>query len=207
MRSGIPTARSFPHSNRNGSYQIWQIHPDGSGLRQVTNLPGEIFLPFPSPDNSLLAASSSTEPSRLVDLSLPWPITEATVLPQPDGGEEPFRPLAWSPDGARIAGSLGNSPQAKAILVYSLATGTYEKVLELESEFLAAAIFLDDGRRLLLRVESGLVILDTTSGEMRRVAGSPNLRSPWISFSPDDRLVYYTEIKKESDIWLGRSPE
>ena len=70
-------------SNRSGSFEVWSIHRDGSGLRRLTDTP-ELFTycGYWSPDGSLMAFSSDGSPF-LLDPRKPW--EEQTPQPLPPG--------------------------------------------------------------------------------------------------------------------------
>ncbi len=78
----------------NGKWQLWRINVDGSGLTQLTNLPGEAHDPAWSPDGSTIAFTSEGD-LRLMDPDG----TNIRTLSGPGWEERP----AWSPDGTRLA--------------------------------------------------------------------------------------------------------
>ncbi len=97
------------HSNRNGSVsQIFEVHTDGSGLRQLAKLDGHsLYYPIYSPDGSRLAAADEVGGTWLLDVNLKGPSAGWTALHRPVRGE----PLgdnvsSWTRDGKRIAGDL-----------------------------------------------------------------------------------------------------
>lgn len=87
-------------SNRSGTFQIWVMKHNGTGLRQVTSdaaLPA--LFPDYSPDGRRIAYMAGTGPEVdiwVVDLASGSP-TRLTTTPGLDGFP------AWSPDGSRIA--------------------------------------------------------------------------------------------------------
>lgn len=84
---------------RNGN-KIWIVHPDGSGLRQVTANPKtqSHTLEIAPPGNMLSFLESSGETFRLRLLTLPDLVAR-------ESGEIPNRSgiYSWSPDGSRVA--------------------------------------------------------------------------------------------------------
>ena len=87
-------------SERNGSADIYRVHPDGSGLERLTDDPAFDDQAVLSPDGKSLAFVSSRSTGRahiwLLDLA-----TRHARLLTPNAGSD-FRP-AWSPDGNWIA--------------------------------------------------------------------------------------------------------
>ncbi len=97
-----PRSRSF-RTGRGST--IWIIKPDGSGLRQVTSSPVDLLTPLYSPTGDRLVVSDFVGHAMFVDpgkaAADQQPVNLNTTLP---GGI--MEPLAWSPDGRRLAGAV-----------------------------------------------------------------------------------------------------
>src|SRR5262249_44070237 len=112
------------HSNRNGRYNIWSIHPDGSSLELITDA-ASAFRAVWSPDGSRMAATDLSRGTVYVfDPRVPWhQQTPHTLPPHPSG--RTFFATSWSSDGTRLAGIL--MPLDKGgIVTYHLASGAYQ---------------------------------------------------------------------------------
>ena len=81
-------------SNRSGKSEIWTIHQDGSGLRQITFTPGKAgaILPVWSPDGTHLAYLVTNDTPHVIDLRKAWTDQSPQVLPRLSK-EESFWPV------------------------------------------------------------------------------------------------------------------
>ena len=99
-----------------GTFHIWVMRPDGSGVRQVTTGHGDDREPRFSPDGTKLAFSSDRAFNGSYDI---WVVDVATgaltqwtntggvtTPPAPATRVDEFEP-SWSPDGTRIAFVVG----------------------------------------------------------------------------------------------------
>jgi Tol biopolymer transport system component len=87
-------------SERNGSADIYRVHPDGTGLERLTDDLAYDDQSSLSPDSSRLAFVSSRGSGRAAIWVLDLKTRKAHRLTNSSGGE--FRP-SWSPDGKWIA--------------------------------------------------------------------------------------------------------
>ncbi len=91
------------YSDRTGTYELWRVQADGSGLEQVTAFARAANFSAWAPDGSRIAFSGVN--------SRGWYIIPAQAKALPPTAPEPpfdgsldFWPFSWSPDGTRIAG-------------------------------------------------------------------------------------------------------
>ena len=189
-------------SDRGGSWGIWWMRPDGSGLEQLAR--GGAF-PLWSPDGSRIAWTDFGTGWALVDMTskeLPHPVR---MMPQIDASSR-FWPLTWSADGKKIAGPrVRNDGTSSEVVTFTLATEKYDKVFEdPEDSSFKIVHWLNDGRRLLLRGRKGISLLDTATGRSEFLFA---VRGQWVggstSISRDDRSISYSETGSEGDIWLA----
>jgi TolB protein len=87
-------------SARNGSADIYRVHPDGSGIERLTDFPGFDDQGALSPDGSTLAFVSTRDGGFANIWLMDMATHHATVLAKANAGS--FRP-SWSPDGKWIA--------------------------------------------------------------------------------------------------------
>ena len=189
-------------SNRSGPLQIWKIHPDGSGLTQVTDAPSNVAYPVWAPSGTRMAAATPLGDSGtmvyLFDPNRRWNEQHPDTLPQ---DSLPFGPHSWSPDGRRIAGMVGAFD--RGIIVYTLGSRTYEHL----TNYGQWPVWLPDSRRLLF-VSGGkaFYLVDQESKAVRKVfAVNRDVIGP-PQLTPDGRTMYFTRRVTEADIWLATLP-
>jgi Tol biopolymer transport system component len=87
-------------SERTGPAELYRIHPDGSGLKQLTTFPAYTDQAAFSPDEKQVVYVSTRAAGRANLWILDLASGKSTRLTTGDGGD--FRP-SWSPDGKWIA--------------------------------------------------------------------------------------------------------
>ena len=87
-------------SERNGSADLYRMHPDGSGLERLTDNPAYDDQASFSPDGNGIAFVTTRADGRANLWILDLKTRQATPITSGAGGD--FRP-AWSPDGQWIA--------------------------------------------------------------------------------------------------------
>jgi Tol biopolymer transport system component len=101
----------FMHSDENGYNQLFTAKPDGSGLKQLTDLPEDYFDPHFSPDGKWIVATR--ELGKFEDTQ-----QYEIILIKSDGSGEPkviyqstnyLFDSVWSPTGNWIAFTEGDS--------------------------------------------------------------------------------------------------
>jgi serine/threonine-protein kinase len=186
-------------SNRSGLLQLWSIRSDGSALEQVTDGQGAGIAAW-SPDTRIAANGLGSRTDRVVEIfDSRTPYSEQTplLLPPPDSTIAAFLVNDWSRDGQRLAGMVGLSDGG--VLVHDLATGTYERI----TDFGQWPVWLADDRSLLF-VTGGRAfhVVDTRSGNVRRVHYAPRdvIGPPRVT--RDGRTLVYSRRVTEGDVWL-----
>jgi TolB protein len=89
-------------SKRDGNWEIYTIHPDGSGLTRLTNDPAFDTSPVFSPDARTIAFTSDRGPNPEHPSHLFLMDLDGTNVRQISSGEDDSTP-DYSPDGRRIA--------------------------------------------------------------------------------------------------------
>ncbi len=198
-------------SRRTGSYELWIINRDGSGLRQLTQghkTGGAHYSPW-SPDGTKIAYSIHLPENDCVIFQPDKAWSEQTLehfSPLSDPSVA-FEAWSWSPDGNRVAGirHLFGSIHA-GIGIYDLESRQYDWL----TDFGDYPLWLNDGRRILFVNRGKLLLLDTKTRKYQPVLtvtdeevdiGSPGL-------SRDNQTIYFSFVASEADIWLmARSKE
>ena len=185
------------YSNRGGNYQAWAINPDGSGLQQLTTGGLGIVWPIWSPDGSRMAVTDVSTVS-IFEPGRPWKDQTIQTLPKLTDRDK-FSAFSWSPDGQRLAGTLGATVNAPGIVLYSLSSGTYQRLTDTG----LGPVWLPDSRRLLYVNQGKILIVDSQSKKSKEVlsVAPENIRSG-LSLSQDGRQLYFNCGSNEGDIWL-----
>ncbi|MEK7409509.1 MAG: hypothetical protein AAB225_30965, partial [Acidobacteriota bacterium] len=189
-------------SNRSGKFEVWTIHPDGSGLQQLTDYPVHSVLgPVWSPDGARLAATPMGLNSFIMDLARPWNQQTPHTLPPLPEPNESFMVLSWSPDGRQLAGDRVSAGGTVAgISTYSLESQKYQTL----STFGTRPHWLSDSRRLLFHHKDKIYLADTRSRRTHEVLSvAPHeVRAYNLPLSADDRAIYFSVETSEADVWL-----
>jgi Tol biopolymer transport system component len=188
-------------SDRSGRLQIWKIHPDGSGLTQLTDAPYNVAYPVWSPDGKRMAAAiagSDTTMAFLFDPNTPWNAQQPVQLAAGRDSLARFGPHSWAPDGRRIAGMI--RAVDRGVVVYTLATGRYDRF----TTYGQWPVWLPDSRRLLF-VSGGnaFYVVDRDTRAVRRVFGPTRDVIGPPQLTPDGRTIYFTRRVTEADIWMA----
>ncbi|MCU1226569.1 MAG: periplasmic component of the Tol biopolymer transport system [Edaphobacter sp.] len=129
-----------------GTFHIWTMRPDGSGLKQLTNGHGDDREPRISVDGKTIAFASDRAFKGNYDI---WTVDIATgALKQITTAEaDEFEP-SWSPTGARIAFVSGIGIAGKTIESIALATGKQTTLATSTTGRVEAPSFSPDGKSL-----------------------------------------------------------
>jgi Tol biopolymer transport system component len=189
------------YSDRSGSYEIHTIHPDGSGLQQLTVTPDEILSSHPwSPDGLQMAYYNYTEgTSYLFDLTKPWQEQTPEPLPPFENGQERFDASSWSPDGRKIAGFARTAAGYTGVVIYSLESQQYQRLTDFSG---GRVLWLSDGHRLLFNDDGAVYLVDVESREVQEVFSFSSERVTSIALSPDNRWIFFNRQSTEADIWM-----
>jgi hypothetical protein len=107
---------------------------------------------------------------------------------------------SWSPDGQKLAGVPTEKLAAIfGIAVYSFDSQRFEKL----TDFGSFPAWLSDSRRLLFLNQSKLYLIDSQSRKVHEVLSvAPYEFGGGVTLSRDDRLIYFSLLTNEADIWL-----
>ena len=184
-------------SDRGGSYEVWTIDAEGTNLRQVTfNTSPNASFPVWAPDGARLLFRKESN-SYIIDINKGWEAQTPEQVPQPPTGGDFFGVWDWSPDGSKLAGTFAG-PSGTGFGYYSFETGRYERVLDIN----AHPFWLPDSRRVVYAYEEKVYIADIVTRKAREIIARPPNHIRSVAVSRDGRLLYYTLLSTENDIWL-----
>ncbi|MBA2526305.1 MAG: serine/threonine-protein kinase [Pyrinomonadaceae bacterium] len=186
-------------SDRSGKWEIWMINADGSGLQQITQSTAPAANPVWSPDGTRLAYRNAGSNPAIIEVGKSWQEQTPQTLPSMSDSGGRLLVWSWSPDGRKLAGGQergGGRPSG--IFVYSLDSQQYEKLTDFGSQ----PVWLSDSRRLLFRNQSKLFLIDSQSKRIHEVLSVAPHGFDAVTLPRDDRLIYFSLITTEADIWL-----
>lgn len=131
-----------------GTFHIWTMHPDGTGLKQVTSGHGDDREPRISPDGKTIAFASDRAFAGSYDIwTVPLAGGEPKQITHAEADE--FEP-AWSPDGKSVAFTSGTGIVGRSIEVVDLASGQQHTAATIDPTKgrLEAPSFSPDGSRI-----------------------------------------------------------
>jgi TolB protein len=196
-------------SNLSGTYQLYTINPDGSDMRQITNLPttgNSLWTPDYSPDGRQIVFSHDMTGA----LEMYVINADGTGLTQitHDGLADFF--ARWSPDGQRFV-FLSVSLKNGAGVITTMRTDGSDRVV-LTDDIPYDSIqpeYTPDGKQIVFTSQAGglvsaLWIMDADGSHKRRLT-DPRLEAGGPALSPDGkRLAFYTsqDTPKPTDVWV-----
>jgi hypothetical protein len=85
------------------------------------------------------------------------------------------------------------------IVVYSFDSQQFERL----TDFGSFPVWLSDNRRLLFQDQGRLYLIDSQSKKFHEVLSvAPNEFGNGVTFPKDDRLIYFSLLTTEADIWM-----
>ena len=184
-----------------GESSLAAIHPDG-GARQPIAVGRGFTNPRWSPDGKALLTFNTGIGGMILDLAAGFGSPVKQDLPPVAPGVL-FWPIAWSPDGALIAGTAVTAGQVGDIHVWSIADRAYRRMpWQRGDQVDYSLVFI--GRDTLVYGSGGdLWLGNIRGGEPRRIYSSPpGHRIGNISGSRDGHSLTWIDNADESDIWL-----
>jgi len=113
-----------------GTFHIWTMKPDGTGLIQVTTGHGDDREPRLSPDGTTIAFSSDRAFKGSYDI---WTVKiDGSELKQITSSPADEYEPNWSPDGKRLAFVSGTGIQGKSIECIDLATSQQSAIISVD---------------------------------------------------------------------------
>ncbi len=187
-----------------GTFHIWSMRPDGSGVTQLTDGHGDDREPRLSPDGTKIvfasdrAFANSGDRSATIDGSYDvWQLDLTTKTLKPittAASTDEFEPN-WSPDGTKIAYVSGVGATGTSIVEIDPATGTTRTLVTAPSGFrLNSPSYSPDGTKIAyLRFaanKSQLMVSPVAGGDPVRVGSSDDVFPFQPNWWDNDRLLY-----------------
>jgi len=181
------TRVAFDSSKRDGDYEIYLIHTDGSGLVRLTTHPGNDLHPGWSPDGNQISYISCSGLSNCsisvvgADGSNPHPLfkTDANFFD-------------WSPDGRQIVFAA-----AKTLNIIN-ADGTNVRLITTQTQFVYSPVWSPDGGKIAFLVQKTkdgpveLDVIDEGGTNQRSLTAGYYVIYGGLSWSPDGQMLLFT---------------
>jgi Tol biopolymer transport system component len=186
-----------------GTFHIWTMHPDGSGLKQITSGHGDDREPRFSPDGKTIAFASDRAFKGSYDI---WTVEVATgKLKQITSSDADEYKPNWSPDGAGLAFVSGVGIQAKSIEYIELASEKQHTIVSVDPARarVDAPSFSPDGKRIAYVLFEGAgIFLDDAHLIVSDLSGATTYTGKAIDAFPfaatwlsPDELLYTADGK------------
>jgi Tol biopolymer transport system component len=186
-----------------GPSRLAAIQIDGGGWQSVGAIEGA-STPAWSPDGRTISSfDNSDRGAFLVDVSRGLAQPAVEVLPRLPGGDF-FWPIAWSPDGALLAGRQARAGRIEAIAVRDNATGEMRIYPDTGGASADFNLVFVGPRRLVYSNDRALWVRDVGGEAAGRSLYTPpeGRRVSSLAATRDGRYLTWIERADESDIWL-----
>lgn len=181
-------------SNRDGSYEIYSVNIDNSGLRRLTFSGSNNYNPAWSPGSGRIAFQSYRDGQAEIYV-MNADGSNQTRLTYNDG----FDGMpTWSPDGTKIAFASYRNGSYRIYVMNADGSG----VTQLSNQpYSANPTWSPDGTKIAYDADldgdgwQELWVMDVTGGNQQMVYDPPGQMDAWArSWSPDNRQIHYTLI-------------
>lgn len=180
-------------SNRSGRFDLWSIHPDGSGLRQITK--GGSMPDCWAPDGTLIGYPDHGKP-----VALDPPGRAASSWGLPAG----FVPLAWSPgDGAVVGRIPSDGLGHRALYIYTPGKRGFWKIAY--NAAFPSTVWLHDGFHLLFSQREGIYVANLRQHSIHFITPFPAGNMCYrFTISRDEHTLFFVLSDDREDIWMGQ---
>lgn len=183
-------SRILFQSNRTGTWQVYIMNRDGSGLTRVTDDRFNNNFVDWSPDNQLVAFVSDRDGNEEIYLCKPDGSGLRRLTNNPERDIHPY----FAPDGKSLLfNSTRDNPMTFEVYSINL-DGTNEKRLTRTDEVETCARYSTDmSQVVLLRADFNdeVYVVDPTFASWTNITNSPSAEG-WPSWSPDGKQVIYS---------------
>lgn len=197
-------------SNRSGAVEIYMINVNGSGLRQITNIPEGACQPRWSPDGTRLvfispcARDLDTYPgSSLFIVS----VESGDIIPLPSAPGGDFDP-SWSPVGDKIVFTSLREDGVLSIYLFDLTENSVTRFGDPEGRYSSFPAWSPDGRAIVYIGPDNRIYAMSLDGSenIPLVVGGGNFNNYDPFWSPDGSVVYFSRTRTDettgvSSLW------
>ncbi len=192
-------------STRSGEWELWSVARDGSSLRQMTDLKSDIYeAVWASNSRRVVSSANIFRPFGTWTFDTASTATRSTARFIKPPHADAFGAEALSPDGRMVAGSLltaSGTPKAPAVWDFpDGAIRTFSLPPPAEARDYSVAGFLPDSRRFVTATGAGLAIVDSMTGTVVPIAGTPTASR--YRLSGDGRTLFFERVLVDADVWL-----
>jgi serine/threonine protein kinase len=183
-------------SNRLGAAEIWLMNIDGTGLKQVTDIPEGACEPRWSPDGMRIVFISpcirhfnSYQGANLYIINADG--SGLIPLPNAPGGD--YDP-SWSPDGNQIAFTSLRKEGVPGIYILNLLDYSVKSLVDDETRAISQPAWSPNGKEIAYVNSDNRIWVMDVNGKNRRslISGEGDYFISGPSWSPDGSVVIYT---------------
>lgn len=183
-------------TNRTGAMEIWLMDNEGTGLRQITDIPEGACQPRWNPDGSKIvfispcSRNQNTYPGTSLFL-INSDGTGLIPLPNVPGGD--YDP-SWSPDGNQIAFTSLRNGGVPGIYIIDLRDYSVISLVEDQTRAVSQPAWSPDGKEIAYVNSDNRIWVMDTNGENRRslIVGGGDFIINSPAWSPDGTVIIYT---------------
>jgi TolB protein len=168
---------------------LYLMAADGSGIKQLTEMPGHEYLPAWSPEGTRIAfVSSHQQVQQIYAINV-----DGSHLQQLTDATSPTFGPAWSPDGKKIGYALSTHTSSELYIMNS--DGSHPTQLTSNGAYNGGAVWSPDGQQIAFHSSDSennadiYLINSDGSGEKRLTESPADDYSP--TWSPDGRQIAF----------------
>ncbi len=184
-------------SDLSGIHQIWIMNSDGSNSRQITNDKKATSFPIWSADGKKLIYRTEGLLNYFIEMTKDLDNQTHKKLQSPKNTNVIY--WDWSPDGEKIAGRWGDGKNNVGIGYYSLKNKEYIKLWKGKG---AVPNWLPDNQHLIFSLKGKINTLNINSKKLDEIPNLAENNVASVDVSLDGKLLYFTVVSDESNIWL-----